>query len=403
MVAAQSRLQCGARADFIFHSRKIWWHAKTSVPVEPSLTAMSSVPFDPRQEGLVKELAALTGGLAEFREALHPINDDRLRTAFREVLDNAERIVASHARRPGTLIADDITSLRSLFVRHDIPREDPDLGKVPSLTALRSARGSILADFDSVLAAAKSLGKVPNNPDVRLPTGAELERAGREGQLVALEHRLRKVENVLQTKIAPESQFDEDHSPQQIGLVNFYVNAMKIELTLATLETRARDLIDLAGLTRAVEAIGELTTDFVSTVRGLRDKVTESLENAALAIRPTVRRVAVGLKTIVSWVRRHARRSAEHVKTHELVAESLGVRPLKARSPNVYIEARPKARPEGDPIDDYVVEDHADHVLATFKTQREAIDWAKKNGHAPHVARVRHLNDKKKPDHWRAA
>jgi hypothetical protein len=31
--------------------------------------------------------------------------------------------------------------------------------------------------------------------------------------------------------------------------------------------------------------------------------------------------------------------------------------------PNVYIEPRPKGRPEGDPIDDYVVEDHADHVL----------------------------------------
>ena len=45
---------------------------------------------------------------------------------------------------------------------------------------------------------------------------------------------------------------------------------------------------------------------------------------------------------------------------------------------------------------------HADHVLATFKTQHDAIEWAKKNGHRPHVARVRHLNDKSKPDHWRA-
>jgi hypothetical protein len=44
-----------------------------------------------------------------------------------------------------------------------------------------------------------------------------------------------------------------------------------------------------------------------------------------------------------------------------------------------------------------------DHVLATFKTQHEAIDWAKKNGHSPHVARVRHLNNKKEADHWRAA
>ncbi len=70
---------------------------------------------------------------------------------------------------------------------------------------------------------------------------------------------------------------------------------------------------------------------------------------------------------------------------------------------NVYVEARPKGRHEGDPIDDYAVEDHADHALATFKTQHEAIAWAKKNGHMPHVARVRHLNDKKRPDHWRAA
>jgi hypothetical protein len=69
----------------------------------------------------------------------------------------------------------------------------------------------------------------------------------------------------------------------------------------------------------------------------------------------------------------------------------------------VYVEARPKGRPEGSRIDDYVVEDHADHVLGAFKTQHEAVNWAQKNGHAPHVARVRHLNDKKKPDHWRTA
>lgn len=70
---------------------------------------------------------------------------------------------------------------------------------------------------------------------------------------------------------------------------------------------------------------------------------------------------------------------------------------------NVYVEARPKGRPEGSRIDDYVVENHADNVLGTFRTQHEAIDWAKRNGHNPLVARVRHLNDKKIPDHWRSA
>jgi hypothetical protein len=62
-----------------------------------------------------------------------------------------------------------------------------------------------------------------------------------------------------------------------------------------------------------------------------------------------------------------------------------------------------KGTTDDNPAVDFVVEDHADHVLATFKTQSDAIFWAKKNGHTPHVARVRHLNDKKKPDHWWAA
>jgi hypothetical protein len=55
---------------------------------------------------------------------------------------------------------------------------------------------------------------------------------------------------------------------------------------------------------------------------------------------------------------------------------------------NVYIEARPKGLPHGSRVEDYVVEDHADHVLQTFKTQREAINWAHEQGHHPLVARV---------------
>lgn len=70
---------------------------------------------------------------------------------------------------------------------------------------------------------------------------------------------------------------------------------------------------------------------------------------------------------------------------------------------NVYVEARPKGRAEGTPITDYVVEDHADRVLGTYRTQHEAIAWAKSNKHHPLVARVRHLNNKKIPDHWRSA
>jgi hypothetical protein len=65
--------------------------------------------------------------------------------------------------------------------------------------------------------------------------------------------------------------------------------------------------------------------------------------------------------------------------------------------------AAPKGRSEGSAIENYVVEDHVDHVVVTFKTQQEAIDWSRKNGQTPLIARVRHLNDKKKPYHWWAA
>ena len=68
----------------------------------------------------------------------------------------------------------------------------------------------------------------------------------------------------------------------------------------------------------------------------------------------------------------------------------------------VYVEPRPKGRPEGSPITDYVVETQGDQALIVTRTQQEAIDWAKRNGHSPHVARVRHLNDKRRPDLWRA-
>jgi hypothetical protein len=71
--------------------------------------------------------------------------------------------------------------------------------------------------------------------------------------------------------------------------------------------------------------------------------------------------------------------------------------------PNVFIEARPKGRTEGSAIDDYVVEDRAGHVLATFQTQLEAIEWAKTQDQKPLVARIRHRNDRARPDDWRDA
>jgi hypothetical protein len=68
---------------------------------------------------------------------------------------------------------------------------------------------------------------------------------------------------------------------------------------------------------------------------------------------------------------------------------------------NVFIEPRPKGHTE--PIEEYVVEDMPIMFCTRPKTQAEATAWARAQGYTPLVALVRHLNDKKKPDHWRTA
>ena len=67
----------------------------------------------------------------------------------------------------------------------------------------------------------------------------------------------------------------------------------------------------------------------------------------------------------------------------------------------VFIVPRPKGDNEDTPIDHYVAETEGDRALGTFKTQEGAIAWGKSNGHTLHVARVRHLPNKRIPDHWR--
>ena len=52
----------------------------------------------------------------------------------------------------------------------------------------------------------------------------------------------------------------------------------------------------------------------------------------------------------------------------------------------VFVEARPKGGNKDSQVQDYVVEDHADHVMATFPTQNDAIVWAIKN--RPQTARA---------------
>ncbi len=67
-----------------------------------------------------------------------------------------------------------------------------------------------------------------------------------------------------------------------------------------------------------------------------------------------------------------------------------------------YIEHRPKSTDKDAAISHYVIVTGGAEKHGTFKTQKDAKDKACAEGYRPvHVARVRHLQDGSKPDHWR--
>jgi membrane protein len=62
--------------------------------------------------------------------------------------------------------------------------------------------------------------------------------------------------------------------------------------------------------------------------------------------------------------------------------------PAGAKMANVYIEARPKGQPESTVVVDYTIEDQAEHLLGSCRTQEEAVEWARSRGHVPLVPRA---------------
>ncbi|WP_248799917.1 hypothetical protein [Pseudomonas sp. MWU13-2105] len=71
---------------------------------------------------------------------------------------------------------------------------------------------------------------------------------------------------------------------------------------------------------------------------------------------------------------------------------------------HVYIEPRPSVRKEEIAITYYDIEYDNNKPVTNlrYKTQKEAIDVARKLGFTPLVARVR-ITNKRNPEHWRFA
>jgi hypothetical protein len=76
---------------------------------------------------------------------------------------------------------------------------------------------------------------------------------------------------------------------QQSGLLNVYVDTMRMELLLARLHLKVGgDTFDLGALLRAAESVADLTADFLATVRSWRDRLAPAVTHAADRMRSPV-------------------------------------------------------------------------------------------------------------------
>ncbi len=267
--------------------------------------AMNVTPFEPQEPRMARLADALRHSLVaidEFRAALRHVNNSALQDAAAPVVETAQMILSQHQKRAERTIADDVANLRALFSHLPVPREDADLGPLPGLKTLRSARGNLREEFDAVLEAARSLGWRPSDPDLPDAAIAELPRQRFEGILRALVMRMEAVERLLDEKLQPEGEPSPERTAIQIALVQVFVKNMKMELSLAKLEAQVKSVVDLAALGRAIENVTELTADFIATVRGVAAKMTAALHAASEELRPRVKRVAGGFKTLVRRV-----------------------------------------------------------------------------------------------------
>ena len=98
--------------------------------------------------------------------------------------------------------------------------------------------------------------------------------------------RMEAVEQLLDHSVKPEGETAPGRTAIQIALVQIFVKSMNIELALAKLEASVKATVDFSVLGRAIENIGELTTDFLVTVRGIASKMTAALRDAGERLRP---------------------------------------------------------------------------------------------------------------------
>jgi formylglycine-generating enzyme required for sulfatase activity len=266
-----------------------------------AMSDASAFPGAVRRQMLVDRLADIQTEIDEIREALPSINDDELRPRVTELVAAASALVALFGQEPGAEVAELLVQLQSATRTLRVPAADPDLGVTQTLRTLRAAQGRLRSAVDDALDAVHALDLplrpvAPQpEPNAKLPLPAMLKR------LEATEQRLDELD---------AARAEPSNVIQQSGLLNVYVDTMRLELLLAKLNLRiGSDTFDLGALLRVAESMADLTADLLATVRAWRDRLSPAVTRAAEGMRGAVRSVASGARKLGVIVMQRSRRS----------------------------------------------------------------------------------------------
>jgi Leucine-rich repeat (LRR) protein len=291
-------------------------------------------PFPPgriQEQELRDRLADIADEIAEVRSALPQVNDAALRPRVEALVRAGSLLSAAYGEQPGPDIAEALVGLASAARALRVPARDPDLGVTPTLRRLREAKGLIATSVEDALEAAQALGLRPRQVPMARELAIDVPRAGNEVLTQALLNAVNRlgqqVEALEQAKTEP-TQFT-----QQMGMLNVYLPAMRVEIDLARLQlTVGEETIDFGALGRAVGAMVDLTRDFLATVRAWVDRLSEPVVTGARAVEAGVRFVASGYRMAGRWIAARLRPPSGLA----LEAPSLSERPAGFSTEEVY-------------------------------------------------------------------
>jgi hypothetical protein len=276
------------------------------------MTQSAVPPGLQHERELVKQLDEAQAAADGLQAALPFVNDPRLRTHAEALAKGMATVLAAHRDRPGPDVADDLAGLMSAARALRVPAQDAELGRTQTLQGLRAAKGLIVVALADALDAARALGLYPRQAPLPQELSRELSRSDNQELFQGITRRLDEVArslDALEMAKAEPTTF-----PQQTGLLNFYIGAMRVQVDLAGLHlTVGEEAIDFGALARAVEKIGELTGDFIATIRAWVSQVSDAVARVAEYVRTRVRRLAAGISTAAKWIG-HKARFAPHAR-----------------------------------------------------------------------------------------